>query len=65
MYDKRQSDEIEEALDKVTDVRQIVANMSVGSNNQKFNEAIEDAVAYLDVMIQDMIEEILEKKSKQ
>jgi hypothetical protein len=39
--------------------------MSVGSNNQKFNEAIEDAVAYLDVMIQDMIEEILEKKSKQ
>ena len=65
MYSKKQLDEIDDSLDKVRDVRVLVASMALNSENRKFKESIEDILAYIDVMIQDMIEDILENKPKQ
>jgi hypothetical protein len=65
MYSKKQLDDIDDSLDKVRDVRQVVASMSLNTDNKKFKESIEDILAYIDVMIQDMIEDILENKPKQ
>ena len=39
--------------------------MAMNTENKKFKEAVEDILAYVDVMIQDMIEDILENKTKQ
>ena len=65
MYSKKQLDDIDDSLDKVRDVRQVVASMSLNTDNKKFKESIEDILAYIDIMIQDMIEDILENKPKQ
>jgi hypothetical protein len=65
MYSKKQLDELDDSLDQVRDLRKVVASMAMNTENKKFKEAVEDILAYVDVMIQDMIEDILENKTKQ